>query len=177
MNAILQKLTGGDRRSIGRVDEVVAEVLSNPDLFDVLFQGMLSDDLLLRMRCADAVEKISIQHPEYLQPYKRQLIKQVAPIDQQEIRWHVAQMVSRLELTADERSRVFSILMVYLQDKSKIVKTFAMQALADLAADDPQLRPQIVNLLEEHTRTGSPAMKSRGRKLLERLNYEEWDKL
>ncbi|NTW58002.1 MAG: hypothetical protein HGA43_02395, partial [Nitrospirae bacterium] len=33
MHAILQKLTGGDRRSIGKANEVVAEVLARPALF------------------------------------------------------------------------------------------------------------------------------------------------
>ena len=54
-------------------------------------------------------------------------------------------------------------------DKSKIVKTFAMQALADLAEEEPDLRAQFVELLEEWLQTGSPATQSRGRKLLQRL--------
>jgi len=58
---------------------------------------------------------------------------------------------------------------VYLKDKSKIVKMFSMQTLADIAAQDPELRGSIVKQLVKLTRTGSPAMKSRGRKLLERL--------
>jgi len=61
------------------------------------------------------------------------------------------------------------ILYSYLEDRSRIVKTFSMQALADLAIQDPELRGSIVERLEELTRTGSPAMKSRGKKLLARL--------
>jgi hypothetical protein len=38
---------------------VVAEVLADPAQFALVFEGMLSDDPLLRMRAADAVEKIS----------------------------------------------------------------------------------------------------------------------
>lgn len=169
MNAILRKLEGGDRRSIGRVSEVVAEVLADPTLFEVVFEGMLSDDPLLRMRCADAVEKISLRQPEYLQALKQKLLEEVARSDQQEVRWHVAQMISRLELTADERLAAVAILTEYMRDKSKIVKTFSMQALAEIAEHDESLRPQIVAQLEQHTRAGSPAMKSRGRKLLEKL--------
>jgi hypothetical protein len=44
-----------------------------------------------------------------------------------------------------------------------------MQALADLAEHDKALRAPIVRQLTALTRTGSPAMKSRGRKLLARL--------
>lgn len=75
MERILDKLSGGDRRSIGRVDEVVADVLRDPSLFERVFDGMLSDDPIIRMRAADAVEKITAQHPEYLQHYKEKLIK------------------------------------------------------------------------------------------------------
>ncbi len=169
MLEVLNKLGGGDRRSIGRSNEVVADVISDPSLFEVVFNGMLSDDPLIRMRCADAVEKITVKHPEYLQPYKEKLIKQVAKSEQQEVRWHVAQLVSRLDLTREESGFVFEILLDYLNDKSNIVKTFSMQAMADLAERDVSLRAQVIPLLEELTRTGSPAMKSRGRKLLRKL--------
>ena len=169
MDLILEKLAGTDRRSTGKSREVVAEVLANPALFDAVFEGMLADDPVLRMRAADAVEKITAQHPEYLRPYKKKLIRKVARIDQQEVRWHVAQMLSRLDLSRTERRAVVDLLADYSRDKSKIVKTFSMQALADIAEQDADLRPSIVMQLQELTRTGSPAMQSRGRKLLARL--------
>lgn len=145
-------------------------MLNDPTLFEVVFYGMLSDDPIIRMRSADAAEKITARHPEHLQPHKTKLIQQVARIEQQEVRWHVAQMIPRLELSEEERAVVVEILLGYLNDKSKIVKTFSMQALADLAEQDGGLRSQMIPLLEELTRTGSPAMRSRGRKLLEKLS-------
>ena len=166
---ILKKLAGGDRRSIGRVSEVVTDVLNDPTLFEVVFHGMVSDDPVIRMRSADAIEKITAWRPEYLRPYKTKLIQQVARIEQQEVRWHFAQMIPRLELSQEERAVVVEILLDYLNDQSKIVKTFSMQALADLAEQDVSLRAQVIPLLEELTETGSPAMRSRGRKLLEKL--------
>lgn len=169
MHPLLQKLTGTDRRSIGKSNAVVAEVLSAPQLFGILFNGMLDDDPVLRMRCADAVEKVSAIHPEYLQPYKKQLLQQVARIEQQEVRWHVAPLFSRMALTAKERRVAVEILAEYLKDKSKIVKTFSMQALADIAARDEKLRRPLIKQLEKLTRTGSPAMQARGKKLLAKL--------
>jgi hypothetical protein len=173
MDSVLEKLAGGDRRSIGKSEEVVAEVLAAPSLFGALFEGMLADDPVIRMRAADAIEKMTVRHPEYLVPYKKRLIREVAHIDQQEVRWHVCQLVPRLKLTRAERRAVVNILTGYLNDSSRIVKTFAMQALADLAAQDQALRAPIVERLEELTRAGSPAMQSRGRKLLAQLKQEE----
>lgn len=170
MHDLLKKLAGGDRRSIGRANDVVAEVLNDPSIFQVVFNGMLAKDPVIRMRAADAVEKITADHPELLQPYKQKLIREVARVEQQEVRWHVAQLISRLELNDRELRTVVEILLGYLSDKSSIVRTSVMQALADLAERTQELRPQVVKLLEELSKSGSPAMKSRGRRLLKTLN-------
>jgi len=110
MKSIIEKLKGGDFRSIGNSNEVVEEVLNNPVLFDAVFKAMLNEDRLVRMRAADAVEKITRDHPEYLQPYKTDLIKHVAAVKQQEVRWHTAQMIHRLILTKEEKRTSAEIL-------------------------------------------------------------------
>jgi hypothetical protein len=46
------------------------------------------------------------------------------------------------------------------------VKTFALQALSDLAQADATLRPKLKQLLEESLQSGTPAMKARARKFL-----------
>jgi hypothetical protein len=170
MHATLQKLKEGDRRSIGRSNEVVAQVLASPRLFRVVFSGLFSSDLHVRMRSADALEKITALRPELLRTYKNKLIRDVASTDQKEIRWHVAQMLPRLDLTEQERGRVYRILLSYLNDRSSIVRTFAMQALADLARDAPALLPAVRRHITELTAIGTPAMKARGRKLLVELS-------
>ena len=170
MHPLLQMLLGGDRRSIGKSREVVDRVLAEPELFGIVFGGMTDDDPLVRMRSADAAEKIAALRPDLLQPYKRRLLREVAPIEQQEVRWHVAQLIPRLKLNRTDRRTAAEILSRYLKDESRIVKTFAMQALADLAEQDADLRPGIVRALKRLTRTGSPAMRSRGRKLLRNLD-------
>lgn len=175
MHKLLDMLTGGDRRSIGQANEVVAAVLRDQSLFGVVFGGLASDVALVRMRAADALEKITAKQPEWLQPYKEQLIRQVARSREQEVRWHVAQMFPRVQANQEERAAMVTILLDYLGDKSKIVKTFSLQALADLAEQDVALRHEVITVLEEQTRTGSPAMKSRGRKLLRKLVGSSFD--
>ncbi len=169
MHWLLKQLAGTDRRSIGRSNQVAKQVLANPKLLRALFAGMLDLDPIIRMRSADAVEKITARRPDLLRPYKKQLLQRVAKTDQSEVRWHAAQLFSRLDLTPKERRTVILILSEYLRDDSSIVKTFSMQALADIAAQDATLRPGITKQLVRLTRTGTPAMKARGRKLIEKL--------
>lgn len=47
-SSLLRKLEGGDRRSIGRADEVVAAVLRQPRLFGALFAGLSVEDSVVR---------------------------------------------------------------------------------------------------------------------------------
>ncbi len=169
MHSILQKLEGGDRRSIGKSNEVVKHVLADPGLFGEVFAGMLSENPLVAMRAADAIEKITLRRADLLRRYKAVLIKQVALTDQKEVRWHVAQLLPRIQWHASDRRQVVLLLMDYLNDHSVIVKTFAMQALADLTRQDPRLRPSVLACLRKFTATGTAAMKARGRKLVAEL--------
>jgi|SRR5450755_727055 len=163
---ILSLLQGGDRRMIGRSDEVAAMVSMAPVLFPELIAGLWSKDPLVRMRAADVAEKVTRKNRELLQPYKGELLGLMAETEQQELRWHLAAMVPRLELNAKQRNLATSVLVGYLEDRSSIVKTFALQGLADLAKDDPSIRPGVIDILRQATRKGTAAMKARGRKLL-----------
>jgi len=169
MDDVLDKLRGGDRRSIGRSEEIVRLVSRNKRLFPRLFRGLQDSDPVVRMRAADAVEKITSIHANWLQPYKNDLLGKISREPQQEIRWHVAQMLPRLHMSPRERAIASSILFDYLEDSSSIVRTLSMQGLADLATQDASLRKRVIPVLEFLTTTGTAAMRSRGRKLLVRL--------
>ncbi len=166
---ILSLLEGGDRRSIGRADHVAAMVSDDPRLFPKLIAGLWSTDPLVRMRAADATEKVTRKRRELLHAYKKELLGLMAESQEQEMRWHLAVMVPRLRLNDKERQAAISSLSSYLQDQSSIVKTFALQGMADLARDEPGLRAEVVEILRAATRSGTAAMKARGRKLLTKL--------
>ncbi len=173
MKALLDQLRGGDRRSIGAVPQVVQQVLAEPQLFAAVFDGISDADSLIRMRCADAAEKITLVRPDLLAPYTRRLIALAQAAEQQEVRWHIAQMLSRVALTKAQRQRVVGMMDDYLDDASHIVQVCAMQLLADIAARDSGLRAPIVARLEQLTRKGSPAVKSRGKRLLAQLSQSD----
>ena len=166
---ILALLEGGDRRSVGRADLVVAMVCNDLKLFPKLIAGLWSGDQLVRMRAADAAEKITRKHRELLDPYKKELLGLMAETQEQELRWHLAAMVPKLTMNARERQCAITSLNSYLEDRSSIVKTFALQGLADLAENEPSIRPRVIETLRKATRNGTSAMKARSRKLLLKL--------
>lgn len=166
MHKILKMLAGGDRRSIGRSNEVVALALREPKLVDILFSGILLHDPSIRMRCADAAEKVTAIQPAHLIPYKKMLLGPLSQIQQPEVRWHIAAMLARLPLSGTEQRAAVGVLNSFLNDRSSIVKTMAMQALFDLTKKDESLRPRVRRLIQKSVANGAPSMQARGEKIM-----------
>ena len=167
--SLRRMLQGGDRRSIGKANQVAARILGNSSEFHQLIECLWDEDPIVRMRAADAAEKVSVRRSDLLQSFKAELLGLAHETTQAELRWHLALMIPRLSLNRTERERATAILQGFLDDRSSIVKTFAIQALADLAHGDPTREERVFELLQEICRTGTPAMKARSRNLLKRF--------
>jgi len=162
-------LEGSDRRSIGRANEVARLVFRHPRRFRELIKCLWNENPVLRSRAADAAEKVSVKNPRLLNRHKAELLGLLAEAEQIELRWHLAAMVPRLRLTVRERQRAAAALHQYLEDRSSIVKTFALQGLTDLAQNAPDLRINVKHLLEDALQSGTAAMRARARKLLKKF--------
>ncbi|MTI95724.1 MAG: hypothetical protein FH749_09620 [Firmicutes bacterium] len=163
MEQVLDKLSGGDLRSIGRANEVVQEIIDAPEMFGTVFEAIFAEDPVLRMRCSDVIEKVSAAHPELLQGYKDKLLKEMPAVRQKEVRWHLAQMVTYLKLGKQEKLAVMDTLLSWIENEgSKIVIVNSLQTLAEFAKQDYQLRPRVVEIIKLAAETSSPAIVSRG---------------
>lgn len=72
MSKFQDLLKGGDLRSIGKANSIVALVKSQAD-FDDLFIELTNADRKVVMRTADAIEKITIHNPELIIKHKTEL--------------------------------------------------------------------------------------------------------
>lgn len=160
-------LSGGDLRSIGHVDAVVAFVGNNPDRFSELMTGLTDDRPVVRMRSADAVEKVTRRHPELLQVHQASLFQQLHLATEKEVRWHLAQLMPRMAWKEEEAADIVHVLTRWIEiETSNIVIVNSLQALFDLSIVHPRFRDEVVALLEANLESGSPAVKSRCKKCL-----------
>jgi len=169
MKNLLDKLKGGDRRSIGQADAVVHALKNDSSRFQEVFHGFKSQNPVVRMRAADVVEKVTRHDYGLLKGHEREIIDDISTIGQQEVCWHIALLLPRLSVGKTDREKIVSVLRHYLEHESKIVVVNAMQALADLAKMDGQLNKKAVRLIASKMVDGSPAIKARGKKLLKTL--------
>jgi HEAT repeat protein len=172
MNELLRMLGGGDLRSEGRAAEVAAQVIDDPDRLPALAEGLSFDDKLIRARTCMSVEVMSRTHPKLLAPLVPELIRTAEQEKVAQARWHLAETFCNVSLDRKQTERVVSTLLGYLEDKSKIVRYCAAQALgvvggrsrrkADVvaavrrhASDSKSMAKAVARALEELTGSGS----------------------
>lgn len=163
--ALHQLLGGGDRRSIGKADEAAARIGKSPAGVSTAIRLMRGPDPLIAMRAADALEKASRDAPHLLLAHKHDLLGDIAKNPQQEIRWHLLQMLPRLPLTPAERNQAFRIALESLGHGSNIVVADALSALFALSAGDPALRSEAERHADRLASSHSAAVRNRARRL------------
>ena len=159
--------------SRGRVPEVVALIEAQPRLAGRLLELLWDDDPGVVQRAADVLERISRRpsaaFARVRADSKEALLGLLSEAQLKKLRWNLALTLGRLPLTVPECRRAATAYYTFLEDPSSIVKTAALHGFADLTRHAPLMLPTVLDLLRIHGRGGTPAMRSRSRILLKRL--------
>ncbi len=159
-------LAGGNLRSIGRANDVAGRIHSQSD-FDELCDGLCHHERLVVMRSADAVEKVTRLHPEFLLKHKAFLLNLLPAAKNRELKWHLALILPRVPLTRAESAQVWDALSTWALDRSesRIVRVNSVQGLFDLAEHFPRFFSWLEPLTSALAGEGIPSINARIRKL------------
>ena len=122
-NELLKKLSGGDLRSDGRANEVAEDVIKDPQLLDMLVEGLSESNDMIRARSAHALEKISRNNPIMLQVLIPQLIRLAFEDRVPMVKWHLAMIFGNIPFEK-ENEKVISALFHLLNDNSNFVRSW-----------------------------------------------------
>lgn len=153
----------------GHAFDAAMLVLENPRLTNQLLACLWDEDEQIAGRAADALETVAAESPHCVARYKEALLGLLSEAGPIKLRWHLALTITGMKLSRFECRRVAETLNSWLEHRSSIVKTCAMQGLAELTQQDPSLKDEIIDLIRTLTRSGTPAMRARGRALLNQL--------
>lgn len=162
-------LVPGKRIAAGRAAEVAALLLESPRKTAQAVECLWDEDPGVANRAADALERASCRSPHLLRHWKEALLGRMVDAAENKLRWNLALIAPRLELTVQETERAAAVLRSWLDDRSSIVKTSAMHGLAGLTRCNPAMMADVLDMLRILSRSGTPAMRARGRILLKRL--------
>jgi len=163
----------------GRVLLIAEWIADRPRQVTRLIELLWDNDAGVANRAAYVLEQITRKPSPALRAavmrHKLELIGLLADSNSPKLRWCLALTIPRLALTVGECRRVTATLRTWLDesnlipDRSSILKTVALHALAELTRQDSDSLPEVVDLLRVKGRSGTPAMRARSRILLEKL--------
>lgn len=150
-------------RNNNKVIQAVTDQKSFDDLFGLIFHH----ERPLVMRAADAIEKITAKNASYLKPHKAQLLSVLKSADHKELKWHIAQLVGRMDLDKKELRDVQYTLTYWARNKneSKIVRVNSLQGLFDLARSHLEVRGNVQETMALMEHEMIPSIQARIRKL------------
>lgn len=158
----------GKKNSLGRVDDVIQAVLADPARVEELYLVMFADDAWVRMRAADAFEKVCRVHPEWIQSYIDRIQEELHTSQQASIQWHIAQIYCQVELSKPQGQRAIKWLVKILETTAVdwIVAANSMKALAHFTANGDFNKDDLVRLLQIQQGHKSNAVVRNANKLL-----------
>lgn len=161
-----QLLRGGDRRSLQGVPTVIQEVRADPKRVVELFDCVFDDDEIVRMRAADALEKVCREEPARLTPFVERMLTDMAASRQPSVQWHLAQLLGEVPLTPVQRDRAAAVVQEALDTSSDwIVVTCALETLAAFTRQGAVGRDVLQHALDQWSDDPRKAVRSKVRRL------------
>jgi hypothetical protein len=122
---------------------------ADPLIFDGVMKGILHPDPCIRKQAAEMVEKITQVRPLFLTPYKRLLVKEIAAIEQVEVRRQVALLYGRVFWDEWDLKQVVALLgqWIEMKQEEQIIKN-SMQSLYELAMQKEWISPTFLQHLK-----------------------------
>lgn len=141
---------GGKANSLGKVADVIATVLADKRRLRELYDCMFSSDAWVRMRAADAFEKICRKHPEWITPYIDNIQRDLSgPEQQASIKWHIAEIYMQVELSDSQQQFALNWLATQIKtiNVDWIVSANCMKALMYFTKDNHFPKAALLSLL------------------------------
>ena len=170
MHSVREKLTGGTRTSVGSADEVIQKLLKNTAGLPAIYDLFLDEDPVVAMRASYVAMKVAEQKPDSVEPFAKDLLKNLNLYTQQEVRWHIPQLLAHLNLTLAQKRKAYEVLMEWSEtDKSKIVGYYSLQTAANFAETDDKLLQDFIPRLKKANKLGAKSIQNRCKKIAKQL--------
>ena len=152
---------------------IVTSILEEPILLNTLMDVFLKGNSRLRQRASWPLSFIAQKHPATMLKVIPQLTEELEKDNQHPaIYRNILRTFQYLSFSEQQEGRILNRSFDLLNNIEQpiAVKVFAMTVIANLAEKYPDLKPELRASIETLIPNGSPGVKSRGKKILKKLN-------
>jgi len=132
-----------------------------------MIERVRSSDTVVSERAARDLLKLSAKETTRLAPFCREILALAIQATDLKVRWNLIQILGHLPLKSSQRAKAIDWLFERISDPSALTRTFCLQALWDIGAQDAVMRAQLLPIAKEFADTGTAAMRARARMILQ----------
>ncbi len=157
------------------IEFVTKNICQNPEEFDVLMSVALHHPKQRSWRAAYLVDKIHDETPEILIPYLPVIIETLKTENNASKRRHWLKLISMNSIDDQYFGFLFDYcIRIFTSAKEAIaVRVHAMQILYNISEYEPDLKPEVLEIIEHELKYHSTAgIRARGGKLAKKLHVQ-----
>lgn len=158
--------------SASQANKIARYVGKDPARFAALVAVFLEGPYRVTQRASWPLSKCVEKHPELIKPHLRLLLKKLKEPDlHPAVRRNAMRLLQFIHVPKNLQGMVADIGFSYLSDTREpvAVRVFAMTVLANMAKEIPELKNELIVMIEDQLPYSSAAFISRGRKTLKML--------
>ncbi len=142
------------------------------ELMELFFHG----EYRINQRAAAVMNKVAERKPRMIEPYLAPLVENLQkPELGDAIKRNTVRLFQFIKIPKDLYGPLANVCFQYLasHDEAIAIKVFSMRVLEIISEDIPEFRNELKILIEDQLPYGSTGFKSRGKKILKRLEKME----
>lgn len=158
--------------SLALAQEIAAYACSSPKRFNELMRCFMSDEYRIAQRAAWSVSWAARKKPAMIMPHVAELVAQLSRknVHNAVIR-NTVRILEEIEIPESFHGEVMNACFSFVESPTvaPAIKAFSLTILYRLSAQYPEIRPELKLIIEEKWDNETPAFRSRGRKILDKL--------
>ncbi len=159
--------------SLQQSKKIAAYAISSNKNFAALMKCFFDPEYRLSQRAAWAVCHAVQKHPQMIDPYLEAMVKQLQRKDlHNAILRNSVRILQDIEIPEKLHGEVLNACFDFIAEPTTpiAVKAFSLSILDKLGKKYPEILPELKLIIEDRWDTETPAFRSRGRKILKKMN-------
>lgn len=153
-------------------DRIVTYVGNDQERFSVLVDAFLNSEYRITQRAAWPLSYSVKKHPNLIEPHLKNIITNLKkPNLPDAVKRNTVRFLQFIEIPKSLHGIALDNCFKLLQDKKEpiAIKVFSMTVLANLVNEYPELKRELIDIIEDQMPYGSAGFISRGKKVLKQL--------
>jgi hypothetical protein len=153
-------------------DKIVDYIGDNPARFKELVTIFLRGPYRITQRAAWPLSYCVRNYPDLIKPHLKRVLDHLKkPGIHDSVKRNTVRLLQDIKISKSLQGKVVDICFQYLSNPKEAiaVRVFSMTVLANIAQENPELKNEIIPIIEDQLPFGSAGFRSRGMKVLKKL--------